>query len=52
VNGDQAVDELDVEMVKDNLESKGGASDVNRDGVVDVYDLAFVIENLGADVRR
>ena len=30
----------------------GGASDANRDGVVDSDDLVFVIENMGADVRR
>jgi predicted hydrolase (HD superfamily) len=52
VNGDQAVDGLDVDMVKENLDTKGGASDVNRDGVVDSDDLVFVIENMGADVRR
>jgi fibronectin type 3 domain-containing protein len=48
LNNDQLVDAVDIELVRTNFGSEGGAGDANSDGVVDLADYNLVKNNLGA----
>ncbi|NUL83436.1 MAG: Ig-like domain repeat protein [Armatimonadetes bacterium] len=47
INGDGAIDDIDLAMLLESFGQTGGAADITRDGTVDDADLSLLLNNFG-----